>query len=86
MPVLRHDPPDRRARRYSSQLVARARELAAGGWSAEQIVALLERIRGRLDGLATAPLSDDDLAHLVAVDEWLAALSEGDTSEGDTDA
>jgi hypothetical protein len=42
------------------------------------LLALLERIRGHLDKLATSPLSDDDLAHLVAVDEWLEALTEGD--------
>jgi len=29
------------------------------------------------DSFSTAPLTDDDLAHLVAVDEWLAALTKG---------
>ena len=41
------------------------------------LIALLERIRGHLDELATTPLSDDDLAHLVAVDEWLSDLTGG---------
>jgi hypothetical protein len=42
------------------------------------LLALLDRIRGRLDDLVTEPLSDDQLQHLVAIDEWLAALMEGD--------
>jgi hypothetical protein len=41
------------------------------------LIALLQRIRLRLDGLATTPLNDDDLAHLVAIDEWLTDLTEG---------
>ena len=41
------------------------------------LTVLLERIRTRLDALATAPVSDDDLQHLVAIDEWLADLAEG---------
>lgn len=36
---------------------------------------LLDSIRKHLDALAAAALSDDDLAHLVAVDEWLADLT-----------
>lgn len=46
MNVLHRNPPDRRARRYSSQIVARARELAAGGWTAEQIVGAIAREHG----------------------------------------
>lgn len=41
------------------------------------LIALLARIRERLDRLATAPLSDEDLRHLIAVDEWLEDLTEG---------
>ena len=41
------------------------------------LTALLERIRARLDRLATAPVSDDDLRHLAAIDGWLADLTEG---------
>jgi hypothetical protein len=42
------------------------------------LLALLDRIRGRLDELITEPLTDDQLQHLVAIDEWLASLSEED--------
>lgn len=41
------------------------------------LLALLQRIRGHLDDLATTPLSDDDLRHLVAIDEWLGDLTKG---------
>jgi hypothetical protein len=43
------------------------------------LVALLASIRARLDALEFAALSEADLAHLVAVDEWLADL----TGDGD---
>lgn len=44
--VLRHDPADRRARRYSTTIVTRARELAAAGWTAEQVVGAIARDHG----------------------------------------
>jgi hypothetical protein len=46
--------------------------------TAPSLVALLDRIRSRLDELVTEPLTDEQLAHLVAIDEWLEALTEGD--------
>jgi hypothetical protein len=39
------------------------------------LIALLERIREHLNELATAPLSDEDLAHLVAIEDWLGDLA-----------
>jgi hypothetical protein len=39
------------------------------------LIAPLERIREHLNDLATAPLSDEDLAHLVAIEDWLGDLA-----------
>jgi hypothetical protein len=42
------------------------------------LMALLASIRERLDALNVAPLSDEDLAHLVAINEWLTGLGGAD--------
>lgn len=40
------------------------------------LLTLLESIRGHLDAPATSPLTDEDLTHLVAIEEWLADLAD----------